>query len=105
MTNFDDVPLHIDFGCREVTVDEKLVDLTSNEYKLLTTLVRHRGETLSFERIVELTSEDRGGLGAPRRAKNACVLLHRKLGLEHDVLWDGPIEHVPGVGYRYGSCR
>ena len=72
VTSFDDGPLHIDFERREVTVDDKLIDLTSNEYNLLSSLVHLRGKALSHERVQELVLEY-----AP---KSACGVVCDKLG-------------------------
>ena len=103
-TTFDDGSLHIDFERREATVNGRPVDLTSKQYDLLTELVRHRSEVLPYERVAEIGWEDPSPAFRVE-SKFACVRLHRKLGLDDDELWDGVIQHVPGVGYRYESGR
>jgi DNA-binding response OmpR family regulator len=45
--------LKIDFINQKVIVDNKPVRLTPKEYRLLVLLVRHKGETISHERITE----------------------------------------------------
>jgi len=76
--------------------------LASQEYNLLASFVRDPGEVLPYQRIVELDAREGDRLVA---AKYACLRLHRKLGLNDDELWHGVIQHVPGVGYRYGIGR
>ena len=95
MTDFDDGTLHVDFVHREVTFDRKPVDLNPADYRLLATLVRHQGQVLSPEKLIELALN---GL-SPGRVKYAVWVLRNKLG------WDeiGPIETVEGYGYRYRS--
>ncbi len=100
--SFEDGPLHIDFDHRAGTLNAQPVELASQEYKLLAGLVRNSGAVLSYQRIVELDHRMGWRLVA---AKHACVRLHRKLGLDDDELWDGVIQHVPGIGYRYQTGR
>jgi DNA-binding response OmpR family regulator len=100
--SFEDGPLHIDFERREVTLNAQPVEMASQEYNLLASFVRNPGEVLPYRRIVELDAREGYRLVA---AKYACLRLHRKLGLHDDDLWHGVIQHVPGVGYRYGSGR
>ena len=65
---------------------------------VLATLVRHQGQVLSSDQLIELAWDDPIGL-APSRVKYAVLRLRRKLGWgDHD---EGPIETVRGFGYRY----
>ena len=45
--------LRIDFQKREVTLDEKIVSLTSNEYECLALLVKNVGKVLDRDQIME----------------------------------------------------
>ncbi len=98
MTAFDDRTLHIDFNQQEVTLDGKPVDLTPTEYRLLATLVRHRGQVLSPEELVDLAYEERYGWLRLGRLKFIMPNLRNKLG--GDEREDQPIQTVQG-GYQY----
>jgi DNA-binding response OmpR family regulator len=98
VTIFDDGQVHVDFAHQEVTIDGSAIILTPTEYRLLATLVRHQGQVLSSDQLIELAWDDPSGL-APSRVKYAVLRLRRKLGWgEQD---EGPIETVRGFGYRY----
>jgi DNA-binding response OmpR family regulator len=90
--------LMIDFLAHEVTADDKPVDLTPSEFRLLAVLARHPGQVLSHEQLLELAWNDPTSTG-PDRVKFGVLRLRRKLG------WDDPdtcpIEAVRGFGYRY----
>jgi DNA-binding response OmpR family regulator len=90
--------VRVDFVHQAVTIDGVAVVLTPTEYRLLATLVRHQGQVLSPDQLIELAWDDPTGL-APSRVKYAILRLRRKLGWgEQD---DSPIETVRGFGYRY----
>jgi DNA-binding response OmpR family regulator len=95
---FADEHVRIDFAQRTVSVDDKPVQLTPTEFRLLSALVRHSGQVLSQDELVELAWDDSGELG-PDRVKYAVLRLRRKLD------WDkpdgSPLETVRGFGYRY----
>jgi DNA-binding response OmpR family regulator len=94
----EDGSIRVDFSESQVTVDGVPVVLTPTEYRLLATLVRHQGQVLSSDQLIELAWDDPSGL-APSRVKYAVLRLRRKLGWgDHD---EGPIETVRGFGYRY----
>jgi len=101
-TIFDDGMLRLDFTRQEVMVAEQPIALTPTEYRLLAALVRHAGQVLSADQLIELAWDDPSGL-APARVKYAVLRLRRKLG------WDGPgrtpLETVRGFGYRYRHRR
>jgi DNA-binding response OmpR family regulator len=98
VTSFSDGTLQVDFVHQEVTVDGQAVVLTPTEYRLLATLVRHQGQVLSSDQLIELAWDDPSGL-APSRVKYAVLRLRRKLGWDDGD--DAPIETVRGFGYRY----
>jgi DNA-binding response OmpR family regulator len=94
---YADGALRVDFRSHEVTVAGRVVQLTRLEFKLLSAFVRHPGETLSRDRLLELVWGDRETLGSDQ-VKLYVGYLRRKLG------WDAamsPIETVRGFGYRY----
>jgi len=81
-----------------VFVDGEPVELTPTEFRLLTALVRHRGQVLSPVKLLELAWSDPLGIG-PDRVKYTVMRLRRKLGAETGG--DSAIEAVRGFGYRY----
>ena len=95
---YSDSRLSIDFLAHEVTADATQVDLTPTEFRLLAVLVRHPGQVLSHDQILDLGWNDPTSAGTDR-VKFAVLRLRRKLG------WDDPetcpIEAVRGFGYRY----
>ncbi|HLG68535.1 MAG TPA: response regulator transcription factor [Acidimicrobiales bacterium] len=99
---FDDGRVRVDFVHQEVVVEGEAVLLTPTEYRLLAALVRHVGQVLSADQLIELAWDDPAGL-APARVKYAVLRLRRKLG------WDdpdeSPLETVRGFGYRYRQLR
>jgi DNA-binding response OmpR family regulator len=94
---FDDGRVRIDFAHQQAYLDDRPVPLTPTEYRLLSALVRHAGQILSPDQLVELAWDDPSGLG-PARVKYAVLRLRRKLGWETEV---SPLKTVRGFGYRY----
>jgi DNA-binding response OmpR family regulator len=95
---YDDGSLVVRFDAREVTVDGVPVALTPTEFRLLSALVRHPGQILAPDQLLELAWNDPLGIG-PERVKFAVMRLRRKLGQD-----GGPgssVEAVRGFGYRY----
>jgi DNA-binding response OmpR family regulator len=97
VTVFEDTHVKVDFAHQEVTIEAAVIVLTHTEYRLLATLVRHQGQVLSSDQLIELAWDDPSGL-APSRVKYAVLRLRRKLGWEDET---SPIETVRGFGYRY----
>ena len=95
---FDDGSVRINFATHDVFVDGNAVELTPTEFRLLTALVRHRGQVLSPVKLLELAWSDPLGIG-PDRVKYTVMRLRRKLGAETGG--DSAIEAVRGFGYRY----
>lgn len=95
---YQDALLRMDFASHTVTVDGRAVELTPTDWRLLAALVRHRGQVLSHDDLLELVWNDPRGLG-PSRVKYAVMRLRQRLG------WDDPdtsaVESVRGFGYRY----
>ncbi len=89
--------LQIDPTAHTVTQDGRPVHLTPNEFKLLVVLVRHAGQTLSREQLLdELHGAALGGID--RSVDSHIKNLRRKL--ERDPERPPLIETVYGVGYR-----
>ena len=85
----------LDTQRRRATGGGRSVDLTSREYDLLETLIRHAGETMSREQILEAV----WGSDVDPSSNVVDVYvryLRKKLG-------DDAIETVRGAGYRIGT--
>jgi len=98
---YEDGQLTVKFTAREVSVGGATITLTPTEYRLLAALVRHPGQTLTPDQLLELAWNDPLGIG-PERVKFGIMRLRRKLGGETG--YGGPgasIEAVRGFGYRY----
>lgn len=95
---YDDGVVRVDFGSHEVSVDDAPVALTPTEFRLLAAFVRHRGQTLTQDMLLDLAWKDPLGIG-PDRVKYSVMRLRRKLGARAGG--DSPIEAVRGFGYRY----
>lgn len=95
---FDDGRVRLDFTLKEVRVQGVPVALTPTEYRLLVSLVRHRGQILTPGKLLELAWSDPFAVG-PERVKYSVLRLRRKLG---DASGGASrIESVRGFGYRY----
>jgi DNA-binding response OmpR family regulator len=95
---FDDGRVEVNFVTHTVLVDGAPVELTPTEFRLLTALVRHRGQVLSPVKLLELAWSDPFGIG-PDRVKYSVMRLRRKLDIRANG--DSAIEAVRGFGYRY----
>ena len=95
---YADALVQLNFESREVRVGDEQVALTPSEYRLLSALVRHAGQTLSADQLLEQAWNDPLRVG-PERVKFAIMRLRRKLS-QGDAA-DSPIEAIRGFGYRY----
>lgn len=88
--------IEVRFDAHEVYVDDRRVDLTPLEFRLLSALVRSGNRTMSTKQLLEAAwQEPHGAVGADR-VKFGILRLRRKLH------WDASeIESVRGFGYRY----
>jgi DNA-binding response OmpR family regulator len=91
-------PIALDLRAHEARIDGELLDLTALEFRLLSALVRHAGQVLSAEQLLELVWNDPLG-GGRDRVKIYVGYLRRKLA---QAGAGDLIETVRGVGYR---CR
>jgi DNA-binding response OmpR family regulator len=96
---YDDGRLQVRLGAREVSVGGAQVGLTPTEFRLVAALVRHPGQTLSPEQLLELAWNDPLRVG-PERVKFGVMRLRRKLGQGAGEP-GASIEAVRGFGYRY----
>jgi DNA-binding response OmpR family regulator len=95
---FDDGRVQVNFVTHAVLADGVPVELTPTEFRLLSALVRHRGQVLSSVKLLDLAWNDPFGVG-PDRVKYSVMRLRRKLGTEAGG--DSVIEAVRSFGYRY----
>ncbi len=103
MTVFDDGRLRVDLVRPEVRADGKLIHLTPNEYGVLATLVEHRGEALSYERLYQaIVKRDPSG-----QTPNDVHVKYQVLQLRNNpwpgamrgqLLIEQPIETLRGFG-------
>jgi DNA-binding response OmpR family regulator len=95
---YDDGSLLVRLDSREVSVDGAPIALTPTEYRLLAALIRHPGQTLAPDQLLELAWNDPMGIG-PERVKFGIMRLRRKLGPRVSI------EAVRGFGYRFVPPR
>jgi two-component system phosphate regulon response regulator PhoB len=87
--------LQVDVARHRVTVANKAVELTSTEFKLLTTLLQRRGRVQTRDHLLE-TVWGYDYVGFTRTVDTHIRRLRAKLGAAGDC-----IETVRGVGYRF----
>lgn len=93
---YDDGRLLVRLSAREVSVGGMSVTLTPTEFRLLAALIRHAGQTLTPDQLLEQAWNDPLGVG-PERVKFGVMRLRRKLGEGAGA----SIQAVRGFGYRY----
>lgn len=87
-------PIQIDENAHEARIQGELISLTPYEFKLLATLIQHKGRVLTRDRLIEEVQGS--GVAVVERAIDTHVFgLRKKLGESADL-----IETVRGVGYR-----
>ncbi len=96
---YDDGRLLVNLGAREVSVGGAPVMLTPTEFRLLGALIRHPGQILSPDQLLEMAWNDPLGVG-PERVKFGVMRLRRKLGQGAGEP-GASIEAVRGFCYRY----
>jgi DNA-binding response OmpR family regulator len=102
---YQDSRLLVRLDTREVIVDGEAVALTPTEFRLLTSLIKNSGRTLTPDQLLELAWNDPLGIG-PERVKFCILRLRRKLGQDgQDGGAGSAIEAVRGFGYRYVAPR
>jgi DNA-binding response OmpR family regulator len=99
---YSDDLIEIDFTQRTVTAGGGQVELTPLEYRLLTAFVRHPGQVVSHEQLLEHVWGDQA-FHSRDELKLYVGYLRRKL--RGAVGAEPPIETVRGFGYRYVTGR
>jgi DNA-binding response OmpR family regulator len=89
--------LQIDVASHVVTLDDQPVSLTPKEFALLETLLRHRGQVLSAEQLLEQV----WGYSDTDARTVAVHIRSLRTKIETDPSHPIRIETVRGVGYRY----
>jgi two-component system KDP operon response regulator KdpE len=87
----------VDQARREVTVGGQTVHLTPNEYKLLTTLVKHAGKVLTHHQLLK---EVWGGVQGAQPHYLRVYMAQLRHKLEADPTRPKHLLTEPGVGYR-----
>jgi two-component system, OmpR family, response regulator len=91
-------PIALDEASRTVTVNDRPVDLSPREFSLLESLLRHPGQALSRDQLLDQAWPF--GVAVTPNAVDAYVhYLRTKLGSEGDR-----IETVRGIGYRLNGA-
>jgi DNA-binding response OmpR family regulator len=91
-------PISLDETSRTVTVNDRPIDLSPREFSLLESLLRHTGQALSRDQLLDQAWPF--GVAVTPNAVDAYVhYLRSKLGPEGDR-----IETVRGVGYRLNGA-
>lgn len=93
---FDD--LVIDEHTHDVTVDERLVDLTAKEFDLLAFLARSPRRVYSRAQLLEYVWGSAGPWQNDKTVAEHIHRLRRKLDPDDRIRW---IQTVRGVGYRF----
>jgi DNA-binding response OmpR family regulator len=91
-------PIVLDETSRRVTLDGRSIDLSPREFSLLESLLRHPGQALSRDQLLDQAWPF--GVAVTPNAVDAYVhYLRTKLGTEGER-----IETVRGIGYRLNSA-
>jgi two-component system alkaline phosphatase synthesis response regulator PhoP len=103
-TEKEDVPCYrfgeveVDFDRCELRRDDRAVDLTSLDFKLLAVFIRHRGKVLSRNRLLDLVWGP-GTFVTDRVVDNHVVALRKEI--EPDPSSPRYLVSVRGLGYRF----
>jgi len=87
--------LSLDVGGREVTFDDKKIDLTYSEFEIIMLLIKHPGRAFSRKQIMSAARGD-NYLVTERAMDVQIVNLRKKLGRAGEL-----IKTVRGVGYKF----
>jgi DNA-binding response OmpR family regulator len=93
-----DDTLEVDFAQRSVRYSGREVTLTPLEFKLLCAFVRHPGQVLSRDQLLELVW---GDVDAASRDQVKLYVGYLRHKLDPQTSQAVPIETVRGFGYRY----
>ncbi|MFN8027745.1 MAG: helix-turn-helix domain-containing protein [Acidimicrobiia bacterium] len=78
----------------------EVVSLTPTEWRLLAAFVRHEGQVLSPDQLLEQAWEDPTGVGSDREVRSAAPAAEARVRVPRSG-----IESVRGFGYRYRSSN
>jgi DNA-binding response OmpR family regulator len=98
---YDDGTLEVDLVERRVTKNGHQIHLTATEYRLLCYLVRHAGQTVSHEHLIQ-TVWGSGQVGKMSSLGFYINVLRKKL--EDDPSHPQYILSERGVGYRFAAA-
>lgn len=97
-TRYVDDHLLVDVETRRVTVAEEEIRLTPTEFKLLATFVRHKGQVLTFQQILEQVW---GYEYSTEHHYPRIYVSHLRRKIEPDPKSPIYIQNEYGVGYRF----
>jgi DNA-binding response OmpR family regulator len=95
---YDDGWLRVDLVGHVASAGGRPLELSPTEFRLLVAFVRHPGELLSRDRLLEMVWGSATAT-SPGQARLYVAYLRTKLGPGPGG--DSPIETVRGFGYRY----
>jgi DNA-binding response OmpR family regulator len=89
-------PLQLDVVAKVVTIDDKEVHLTAKEFQLVEYLVRHKGEVVSKDQLLDHVWADEERV-QHNTVETFIANVRKKLGKADDI-----IQTVRGYGYKVG---
>ncbi len=95
---YSDDYLVVDVKARRVSVDGREVRLTPTEFRLLATFVRHQGQVLSFQQLLEQVW---GHEYSTEHHYPRIYVSHLRRKIERDPKSPVYIQNEYGVGYRF----
>jgi two-component system, OmpR family, KDP operon response regulator KdpE len=98
VTRYQDDYLFVDLNTRRVKIKGQEVRLTPTEFKLLAMFIQHRGEVLSFQKLLETVwgPEYKNEHHYPR-----IYVSHLRRKIEPDIKYPLYIHNEYGIGYRF----
>lgn len=90
--------LFVDLEARRVSVDDDEVRLTPTEFKLLATFIRHQGQVLTFQQLLEQVW---GYEYSTEHHYPRIYVSHLRRKIEPDAKNPTYIQNEYGVGYRF----
>lgn len=90
--------LVIDLKCRKVTIDDKIIDLSTREFNLLYFLVKHPGWVFSYEELYRFVWGEE-----PVNCKNSvmCCISQVRKKIELNSRYPKYIHTVRDIGYKF----
>lgn len=97
-TRYADEYLAVDIDARRVSINHEEVRLTPTEFKLLATFVRHKGQVLTFQQLLEQVW---GYEYSTEHHYPRIYVSHLRRKIEPDAKNPTYIQNEYGVGYRF----